>query len=63
MLKLYEVMKHTDWHLLKEQKAQLLQLRSQYPEMVDGLLHWIDAIQDAVVADAAMPERTVFPKD
>jgi hypothetical protein len=43
------VLRCTDWALLSQQKLALLAvLRSRPdPEPLDGLLHWIDAMQDA----------------
>lgn len=47
----------TDWPLLRRQKLWLLQ--HDTPE-ANGLLHWIDAIQDAVVAEGMAKEVDVF---
>lgn len=51
----------TDWALLAEQKARLVQLVMNNAadgcgdpadnEALDGLLHWLDAVQDGAEAD------------
>lgn len=53
------VLMRVDWILLQHQKRWLYEL----PECNDslGLLHLIDAIQDAVVCDGLKPEDKVFP--
>ena len=46
-----DVLQQTDWVLLREQKALL-------PD--GGLLNFIDALQDAVVAEGIATEQQVF---
>jgi hypothetical protein len=51
-----------DWKLLQSQKLYLLDLTDtghDTPEMW-GVIHLIDAIQDAVVADGVANESVVF---
>lgn len=55
-----------DWKLLCEQKIWLL-FKCKYGskkdrEMAEGLLHFIDHLQDAAV-DSGLPETTVFDHD
>lgn len=52
-----DVFRKTDWTLLREQKEYLQAMASDSDrltaevEMLDGVLHWIDAIQDAAVEE------------
>lgn len=57
------VIGQTDWALLREQKAQLVDGpvgSPDYEEAVAGLLNWIDAIQDAAVDSGMVSEEEVF---
>lgn len=45
-----EVLKQTDWTLLAEQKLALLRAIEQEPNL-EGLLNWIDALQDAAESE------------
>jgi hypothetical protein len=49
-----------DWTLLAPQKRWLLE-RSNTSDEAAGLLHLLDAIQDAAVDLAGVPEAAVFP--
>ena len=57
---LHETLTLTDWSLLAEQKLALLEamytLTNDMREPLEGLLHWIDAIQDAA-KEAGFPVR------
>jgi hypothetical protein len=55
----------TDWTLLSKQKLALVAKATDgailvKQELADGLLHFLDAIQDAVVADGIAQEALVF---
>lgn len=54
----------TDWKLLREQKAQLLSMQGQssatVEHAIDGLINWIDALQDAAVNDNIATQLEVF---
>lgn len=55
----------TDWHMLAQQKARLIDLNLTNPgdlAAVDGILNWISAVQDALVDSGAWEEETVFPE-
>lgn len=47
---LHEVIERTDWKLFARQKKELSQVirESVDPELLEGLLEWIDAIQDSL---------------
>jgi hypothetical protein len=45
-----EVFAKTDWPLLAKQKEALVWTEMN-PELLDGLLAWIDAVQDAAEAE------------
>lgn len=47
-----------DWEMLREQKRHLLLL--PYHIHTQGVIHLINAIQDAAVADGVAPEDVVF---
>jgi hypothetical protein len=49
-----------DWTLLARQKQWLLEQASTSDEAA-GLLHLLDAIQDAAVDMAGVPKAVVFP--
>jgi hypothetical protein len=55
-----------DYDLLWHQKMALLELRDssktnqKQAEMLGGLVHLLDAFQDAVVEDGILPEQRVF---
>ncbi len=63
------VMQGTNWAMLDSQKGSLAYTIAEAVEngntprveMLAGLLHWIDAIQDAVVEEQIARESTVFP--
>lgn len=48
-----------DFPLLREQKEELLYDAEEFELDVSGIIHLIDALQDAAVA-AGIPESTVF---
>lgn len=50
-----------DWSALARQKQWLLQ-HAAGSEEAAGLLHLLDAIQDAAVDRAGIPEKIVFPE-
>ena len=61
-----EVLSQTDWELLREQKAQLLNappLSPDYENAIAGIINWIDAIQDAVVDNGIASFNEVFGVD
>lgn len=47
------VLDRTDWTKLRDQKAALIEILSAIKddELIDGLLNWLDAIQDAAEMD------------
>jgi hypothetical protein len=47
-----------DWELLRKQKRHLLLL--PYHTHTQGIIHFIDAIQDAAIADGIASEEEVF---
>jgi hypothetical protein len=57
MKRMPEFMQRMDWPLLRAQKFWLLKQRSL---VADGLLHLVDAIQDAAVDVYGLPEAEVF---
>lgn len=52
-----DVLAHTDWELLAQQKATLVQCLNarewsqETTAHLDGILNWIDALQDAAEND------------
>lgn len=61
-----DVIKGTNWALLREQKEILVNSPFQSKDLeyaVQGLLNWIDAIQDAVVDQGIATEEEVFGLD
>ena len=58
MKEITKVVRETDWRLFALQKQWLIE---QNGEHVDGLLNWIDAMQDAIIADGIEEECVVFP--
>ncbi len=54
------VVKSINWSLLRRQKAWLLREAQLRNEEASGLLHLIDAIQDAAVSDKLASEAEVF---
>ena len=59
---LYQIIAGIDWELLRTQKAQLLAAVDVELTGFDptGIVHLIDAIQDAAVADGIAGEEIVF---
>ena len=53
------VFANMDWLLLREQKRHLLSLQDK-TGAVQGVVHLLDAIQDAAVEDGIASEETVF---
>jgi hypothetical protein len=47
---IHEVWERTNWRLLAEQKRLLLASLADY-DGLEGLLNWIDALQDAAEAE------------
>ena len=71
-MSLEDVMMMTDWTLLREQKLSLVNasMDGTNPSMasipmrvLDGLIHFLDNIQDAVVHDGLVADETVFGKE
>jgi len=70
---LLEVIERTDWSLFSDQKLALMgaigramiSIGSDSYEAVylQGLLHWIDALQDALVMDGFVEEGEIFGVD
>ena len=56
-MKITDALRNTDWTLLRKQKAFLLTFDD---DLSSGLLHLVDAIQDAAVADGIATEVEVF---
>lgn len=56
-----KVLAATDWQLLALQKQALLARVTSADDPLNGLLHFLDAIQDAVLEDGLAPEHEVFP--
>ncbi len=49
-----DVLKHTNWEMLRDQKLSLIKVisrleehKSEHFDDLMGILHWIDALQDA----------------
>ena len=54
-------LKETDWDLFKDQKQHLVDIVVHpavevYNDKLQGLLNWIDAIQDAAIKDNILTE-------
>lgn len=68
MKNMLSVINDTDYDLLWHQKMLLLELRDSTKtthdqgELLNGLVHFLDAFQDAVVEDGTLIERRVFGK-
>lgn len=62
-----EVLKATDYRMLSKQKVTIVRLSEnplltqQERDDLEGILNWMDAIQDAVVGENILPEEEVFP--
>lgn len=65
-----KALKETDYKLLRNQKKSLIELSetmrklgsNKYADHLDGILNFLDAIQDGVVEDKIKTERQVFGK-
>ena len=63
---IYDVFAGTNWPLLRDEKLFLMQLPRLYPlsdeemQKVDGIVHWIDAIQDAAVDEGVADPAEVY---
>jgi hypothetical protein len=65
MSEIRTTLSNIDWTLLRKQKAALVATEvdargESSGEHVLGIIHLLDAIQDAVVADGLASEETVF---
>jgi hypothetical protein len=66
MKHLIEAIEYTNWEMLRKQKYTLVKIHlglndpEQTDEAIEGLLNFLDAIQDAVVADNLATEEEVF---
>lgn len=49
-LTIHQVFAKTDWKLLKQQKALLIAACQIQPQL-EGLLNWVDSLQDAAEAE------------
>ena len=62
--RLLEALNNTDWTALRLMKADLIGLvdspLTQNPALIEGLINFLDAIQDAVVDDQIASEKEVF---
>ncbi len=61
-----DVVARIDWHMLREQKAQLVSgdpSSAEYKEAVEGLVSLIDALQDAAVDSGVVDPEEVFGID
>jgi hypothetical protein len=54
-----DVLRRTDWRLFARQKAWL-ERQTRTSEEAAGLLDFLDAVQDAAVADYGLAEEKVF---
>lgn len=57
------IAKLMNWKLLREQKEYCINEANNNPDaaqIYDGLVHLIDALQDAAVSDGIATERQVF---
>jgi len=60
-MSIVDTLKSIDWHLLRQQKYDLFELEEFIPsELLDGLLGFIEAIQDAAVTDGIVTEVEMF---
>lgn len=55
-------MRNTDWRELQRQKMELLRRTKDDDALMMGLVHFLDAVQDAVVAEGIASEGEVFPQ-
>lgn len=63
MKHLQALIQGTDFQLLRNQKTALLASIDGLPadaDLLQGLVHLIDAFQDAVVDDGLVPSKNVF---
>ena len=63
MKHLQALIQGTDYKLLRDQKTALLDALDGSPvnaDLLQGLVHLIDAFQDAVVDDGLVPSKNVF---
>ncbi len=69
-MKIEEFIKNTDYQLLLKQKQSLVELTDpddnlfKNPNLIDhidGLLNFLDGLQDAIVESKILPEKIVFP--
>jgi len=56
MTTIRSTLEQTDWPLLAQQKLALIEVieicpTTEQTELLQGLLHWIDALQDAAQAE------------
>lgn len=63
-----EIFEKIDWNLLKDQKLDILNFQAgvsvnkkRLLDSLSGIIHLIDAIQDAAVDSGMFPEHEVFP--
>jgi hypothetical protein len=65
-----KIVRRTDWKLLGEQKEELFRYslthrknedRNMY-EAIEGILNFIDAVQDHLVDDIGYDEETIYPE-
>lgn len=58
---LNKALTQTDWCLLRDQKARLNEITDHGDEeLLEGLVSFLDAIQDAVIADDILTREQVF---
>ena len=62
MQKITQALTNTDWALFGKQKQALIAVCEDHAEL-EGLVNWIDQLQDALVEDGLAPEKQVFPKE
>lgn len=62
MQNITQALKNTDWALFVKQKQALIAACEDHAEL-EGLVNWIDQLQDALVEDGLAPEQQVFPKE
>jgi hypothetical protein len=55
-----QALQHTDWVKFSDQKAALIAACDNSPQL-EGLLNWIDQLQDAIVQQGLISEHAVFP--
>jgi hypothetical protein len=63
ILTFVDLIKNTDWKLLQKQKEALVQLTASYSDdkTFDGIIAFLNSIQDLAVEGYSFPEEIIFP--